>query len=326
MPSTQARTSATRVAGSTGAAAERSQPLDLAGRAVLLATDGSPGALAGACVAQALAAKYQAVVYAVKVVDTRPAPIPPLLDLALAIGDALVDPALHAVQAQEVRAAIGAATGRMVDWPVQITLGTPASAIAKEARRIGAALVIVGLRRHGRLERAVADETALNVMRNAPCPVLGVVPEMRALPVRVLAAVDFSESSLSAARTARAVVGDAATLVLAYVPPLTPFMQDDGERVIHELGVQASFERTARELGEDGVRFDHVVLHHQRPRPTAEMILEYADGASIDLIAAGSARHSRIDRWMMGSVSTELVRDGSRSVLIVPPKDTSNRR
>jgi len=31
-------------------------------------------------------------------------------------------------------------------------------------------------------------------------------------------------------------------------------------------------------------------------------------------------QHSRLDRWMVGSVSAELVRDGRRSVLIVPPK------
>jgi nucleotide-binding universal stress UspA family protein len=37
------------------------------------------------------------------------------------------------------------------------------------------------------------------------------------------------------------------------------------------------------------------------------------------LIAAGSARPSRVDRWLLGSVSTDLIRDGRCSVLVVPP-------
>lgn len=294
--------------------------LDLSGRTILLATDGSAGALAGAHVALALATTYRAVVHVVSVVDTRSAPIPPPLDMALAMGDELIGGAIHKEQVEEVQSALSAATGQPIDWPVRMMLGTPASAIAREARRISASLVIVGLRRHGRLNRAMNDETALNVMRNAPCPVLGVVPGTTRLPVRVLAAVDFSEGSFIAARTARAVMGENAHLVLAYVPPLSTLLPGDGERFIHDLGVDAAFARTVSDLGSDGITFDQVVLHHELPRTPAEMILEYADSAQCDLIAAGSAHHSRLDRWMVGSVSTDLVRDGSRSVLIVPPQ------
>ncbi len=48
-------------------------------------------------------------------------------------------------------------------------------------------------------------------------------------------------------------------------------------------------------------------------------MLDYAEGMGIDLIAAGSDRHSGVDLWLMGSVSADLVRDGRRTVLIVPP-------
>ena len=51
----------------------------------------------------------------------------------------------------------------------------------------------------------------------------------------------------------------------------------------------------------------------------AELLLECADAASIELIAAGSGRPSRVDRWLLGSVSTDLIRDGRYSVLVVPP-------
>ena len=50
-----------------------------------------------------------------------------------------------------------------------------------------------------------------------------------------------------------------------------------------------------------------------------ESSVEYAEEVGSDLITAGSVQHSRLDRWMVGSVSGELVRNGRRSVLVVPP-------
>jgi nucleotide-binding universal stress UspA family protein len=315
-----------RNTGAISDANEHFRHFELAGRAVLLATDGSPGASAGARVALELTRKYHAVVHVVSVVDTRKVPFPPALDVALAIDDADGELELHQQHVQNVRTALATATGQVIDWPVRIVLGTPASAIVHEAQRVGAALIIVGLRRHGRIDRALNNETALNVIRNAACPVLGVVAGTMALPGRVLAAMDFSETSLAAVRAARAVMSNGAFLVMAYAPPLAAFLADEGEKFIHDMGVRAAFARVTGELGDDGVTFDHVVLQHELPGTTAEMILEYADDTQSDLIAAGSARHSRVDRWMMGSVSTDLVRDGRHSVLIVPPRGAQRRQ
>ncbi len=86
------------------------------------------------------------------------------------------------------------------------------------------------------------------------------------------------------------------------------------------MGVQAGFARLARELADDGIAFDHVVLRTVQPQSPAQALLEYADEMGADLITAGSVQHSRLDRWMVGSVSGELVRDGRRSVLVVPPR------
>lgn len=310
-----------RLSQLTGASTQHERPLDLTGRVVLLATDQSELSMAAAHVAHGLAERHHARIQVVSVVDTRSAPIPPPLDIALQIGDEVANPAVHEARNTELRDGISAALGAPVDWPVRTMLGTPAHAIAQEARRVHAALIVVGLRRHHRIDRATHDETALEIMRHAPCPVYGVVAGTTALPTRVLVAMDFSRTSRIAARTACAVVGEHATVVMAYVPRLETFLPDDGEREIHELGVEAGFERTARELAVPGISFDHVVLHHQRPRPTSEALLEEADASKADLIAAGSARHGRLDRWMLGSVSTELARDGRRSVLVVPPRD-----
>ncbi|HEX7978571.1 MAG TPA: universal stress protein [Gemmatimonadaceae bacterium] len=312
-------TTAVRVDETTGASTQALRPLDLAGRAVLLATDGSPGALAAARLAHALATTHHARIHVVSVVDTRGAPIPPPLDMALALGGAVVDESIHADQGA-IREELSGATGASIDWPVRTRLGTPAASIVKEAQHVGAVLVILGLRRHGRLDRAVHDETTLNVMRRASCPVLGVVAEMKDLPRRVLSAVDFSEGSLLAVRSGEAVTGEHAVLVLAYVQPMNGFLDDEGECRIHDMGVQAGFAKLRKEFGDDGVKLDQVVLHHTPAQSPAQALLDYAEQVGSDLITAGSVQHSRLDRWMVGSVSGELVRDGRRSVLIVPPR------
>ena len=307
------------IAEETGASTRASRLLDLSGRAVLLATDGSPGAIAGACVAQELARRYHAAIHVVSVVDTRGTAVPPPLDLALAMGDAVVGTSVRAEQTEAVRARIAAEIGERVDWPVRVKLGTPATSIVNDAQRVGAVLIVMGLRHHSRLDRAVHDETTLNVIRHAACPVLGVTEETRALPTRILIAMDFSEASVIATRTAESIAGEHPVVVLAYVARRGALALEEGEAVVHELGVGAAFARVEQDLMKDDVTFEHIVLHQATERTTAESLLEHADSARCDLIAAGSVRRGRLDRWRMGSVSRDLVRDGRRSVLIAPP-------
>lgn len=294
----------------------------LSGRPVLLATDGSPASAGATHVLRAMAVELNARPHTLVVLDTRGAPIPPPLDAAIQLADATVGPGSHAEQEAAVRRGLAATLGHEVDWPVRMGVGTPAAAIVREALRIDAAMIVMGLRRHGRTDRVLNDETTLNVIRTAPCPVFGVAPELRNLPKCVLAAIDFSNASLSAASVARGLVPRDGRLVLAYVPPLAMYPPDDGEGVVHSLGVQAGFERATRDLGSDRLTIDSVVLHHELKRQVSDLLLEYADTTSAEVIAAGSARLSRVDRWMLGSVSTDLVRDGRYSVLVVPPGGT----
>jgi len=304
----------------TSAGARYALPFNLEGRAVLLAMDGSVGASAGARMALGLATAHGAIVHVLRVIDSRALPFPPALDVALAVEDPDRDLTSHRKEVLEMQSLLSAVAGQVVDWPVRVTIGAPAVTIVEEARRLDAALVIVGLHKYGRVDRVLNNETSLNVMRKCSCPVLGVVPGITAVPTRILAATDFSAASLAASRIAKAIADERALLVLAYVPPITALLGDEGERRIHDLGLQAAFAYTARQLGDRDVTFDHVVLEHDLSTSTAATILAYAASTKCDLIAAGSARQGRLERWMMGSVSTELVRDGSCSVLIVPPR------
>jgi len=301
-----------------------SGPFALAGRPVLVASHGSPGAMASVRVALALERTHGASIHVVKVVDTSAVPMSAGLGIALAMGDAVAGSSVHKEQEDELRATLSTETGQRITWPVRITIGTFAAAIVREAERIGAALIVMGLRRHGPGDRTLNDDTARKVMQRAPCPVLGVVAGTNALPTRVLAALDFSSTSIAAARAARALASQHTHIVLAYVASTTQSVPDDGERLIHDLGVDAALAKTRKELDGAAVTFDEVILHHGRPGSPAILLLEAAEDAKCDLISAGSARHGRMERWLMGSVSAEIVRDGRFSVLIVPPADTAN--
>jgi nucleotide-binding universal stress UspA family protein len=300
---------------------ELAELVEFEGRSVLLATDGSPASAAATHVAYALAREHRAVVHAISVIDTRPAILPASLDLALANAGGTLGAGRQARQLEVMRDSLAATVGASVDWPLRVVVGAPAAAITQEALRVRASLIVTGLRRHGPLDRAVHDETTLSVIRRATCPVLAVTATTHTLPTRVLAALDFGRSSTTAARGASRLVVSGGSVVLAYVPPITGESMDEGEALIRELGIAAAFDRCQSELGSPAARVDRAVLHHKLPQSTAKLLLEYAAATKADLVAAGSMRQRRIDRWLLGSVSTELVRDGRRSVLIVPPVD-----
>src|SRR5438067_11158081 len=145
----------------TSAAARHALPFDLDGRTVLLAMDGSVGASAGARVALALATAHGAIVHVLRVIDTRALPFPPALDIALAVEDPDRDLTSHRKEVREMQSLLSALAGQVVDWPVRVTIGTPAVTIVDEARRLDAALVIVGLHKYGRVDRLLNNETAL---------------------------------------------------------------------------------------------------------------------------------------------------------------------
>lgn len=300
---------------------DRTERVSFNGRSVLLATDGSPSAKSATCFADTMAADLHARVHVVVVLDIRRAPMPAPLDKAMQLAGEAVGPGVHAEQEDAVRRGLSATLGHDVDWNIRMAVGAPAEAITREARRVDAALIVMGLRHHGRTARVLNDETTLNVIRTAPCPVLGVAPGTETLPTRVLAAMDFSVASFSAAAVARALMPSGGMLTLAYVPPLLSYPAEDGEGMIHSLGVQAGFDRARKNL-DGGVKVEQEIMHHESRAPVADLLLECADSTSASLIAAGTARPSRVDRWLLGSVSTDLIRDGRCSVLVVPPDGT----
>jgi nucleotide-binding universal stress UspA family protein len=168
------------------------------------------------------------------------------------------------------------------------------------------------------------DETTLVVARRARATVLGVAPSLQTLPRDAVVGVDFGPASVRAARAALDVLvqptaADPTTLRLVYVDRsgVEGTHEDTaGEALIKQLGVTAAFERLVTDLAAPpGVRVEWVVRHGV----PADELLAYAEESRADLIAIGSLRHERIERWILGSVTTEVIRDGRCSVLVIPP-------
>ena len=211
------------------------------------------------------------------------------------------------------------------NWPILVEVGNPSEAIAWAALRDNVGLVAMGLRAHPRLDRLIGRETVLQVVRQVNVPVIAVTPDLETLPRRVLVAMDFSRSSIRAARTALQLVGPGATVTLAYVRPPANFGSEvaEGAGVIMQQGIAASFARLRRILeAPPGVELRPMVLDG---RP-GDALLAAATEMGADLIAAGRHRRDFLDRLRIGSVATQLIRAAQCSVLVTPPGAASIAR
>ena len=95
--------------------------------------------------------------------------------------------------------------------------------------------------------------------------------------------------------------------------------------MIHELGVDAAFAWFRGELARaPDAPVEQVKLRRWTSARVAEVLLSWADGADVDMLALGSMRHGRVERWILGSVTTDIARDGRRPMLVVPPGDRAN--
>jgi nucleotide-binding universal stress UspA family protein len=204
------------------------------------------------------------------------------------------------------------------DWTHEVRIGRPARALVTAADYRGADLIVVGRRSHGFMDRVLGDETTLQVMRMSSVPVLAVESDL-GKPKSIVVAMDFSVSSVRAAHIALDLLGPAGTLYLAYVEPPADVLPA-GFAVAGETrfpgDVVVWFRRMIADLTpRNGVLVEPVVL---TGRPVAA-ISDFAEGVGADLIAAGCHGHGRMERFLLGSVSTGLVREARCPVLVTPP-------
>jgi nucleotide-binding universal stress UspA family protein len=282
---------------------------------ILVATRGTPTSDAALRVAAAIAARQGDRVEVVAVLEPLP-----ILDAGFA-------PAIVPYDAfdqqrgedltERVKGQIAAVTGSSEMWPIQVRIGSPAGEIAKASRASDVVMVVLGVGRHSPADRIFGGETALKVSRTAPVPVYAVAPGRDKLPRRAVVGMDFSASSIEAARQAMRLLEAPAQLSLVHVSPaleIPPIALEEWQ-AMYARGVMEGFEKVKVKLAPPpGITVDTVTLSGE----AAEEILRLATHLNADLIAAGSHGHNFIERVLIGSVATKLLRATPCSMLLVP--------
>jgi nucleotide-binding universal stress UspA family protein len=283
---------------------------------ILVATDGSRDSDGSVRVGLALARRDGRPVTLLSVVE--PLPVYELDAIAAVDVDQLTtvtresrEVALHA---QRLRTHPG-----IPDWACRIEVGSRVDTIATQAERYGASLIILGVGEHGVAARIFRRETALRVIRSATVPVLAVPMYGWGVPHSAVAAIDFTESSVDAAREALELLGGEGTLYLAHVSPRVPIAQGDSRtwEEVTSTGNLPRLEAVAQRLDvPPGVQVEYVTLHGE---PAHELIA-FAEEFKVDLIAAGAHGRTVLGRLLLGSVSSKLVRTAHCWVLVAPPR------
>ena len=194
---------------------------------------------------------------------------------------------------------------------VQVRTGPPASEIADFAREIGAEAIVVGLGRHQFLERALGNETALQLVQLASTPVFAVPSGLSSLPRRSLAAIDFSPTSIASARSYAQCLSPGDTLRLVYAAGVW----QGGYPVEQRASAEGVLSAVVRQIDVPrGVNIEQSVVEGE---PAAQ-ILALATSTNADVIVLGSHGYGFWKRLTIGSVASKIVRLSSIAVFITP--------
>jgi nucleotide-binding universal stress UspA family protein len=276
---------------------------------LLVATDGSVQSDAAVRMAHLLSRASGQTVRVLAVVQAAPVPLddPGLVPPPLELDDERKREMLDTVTAQ-----IAGVAGPDANWPIEIVHGHPPRTIVRFARAYAAPLIVLGLGRHRMLDRLIGSETAVQVLRLTTIPVLAVPPGCESLPRRAVAAVDFSELSVAAVRTALGVLEAGASFQLVHVNTGTDDLVDERPDASR---LERAWDDIVRQIGApEDVRLRTLTLSGAPGRE----LLSFARGSRADLIVAGTHGRGIMQRLVLGSVATQLLRGAECSVLVTP--------
>jgi nucleotide-binding universal stress UspA family protein len=162
------------------------------------------------------------------------------------------------------------------------------------------------------VDRTLGGETALHLAQDAMAPVLAVPASATAIPRRVIAAIDFSATSVLAARTAAGWLRAGDELHLVSVAP-KPRRSDRAVPAIQPVVDRLT--KAGEELGvAPGVRVQSTGVFGD----PARTLLDHAQRIDADLIALGSHGYGAVKRLVVGSVASKIIRVATCAVLVAP--------
>jgi universal stress protein E len=223
--------------------------------------------------------------------------------------------------------AAAAAEGLAPQPVITTRAGDPFKVISDEADRVEADLIVVGAHRKRLLGDVFTGTTIERVMRLGSRPVLMVNRDGEKPYRQVLAAVDLSEASAHALRTARAIglLDPAhAAAVHGFIPLAEGMMyyaNVDQKRIEEHVAISASEARAALGgfLRDNGFADMADVLFVEKGGPY-EAIEIGVSKFRPDLLVIGTRGHSGVKRILLGSVADQVLRQIDTDILAVPPR------
>jgi len=201
---------------------------------------------------------------------------------------------------------------------VQVRTGPAVQEIADVARESNAEVIVLGIGRHHFIERALGNETALQLIQVASTPVLAVPSTMTSLPRRVVAAVDFSPTSFASVRTVAQWLVSGDVIHLVYAAGVWPGGFPATQRISAESVLQAAAQQIH---APPGVKIERSVVEGD---PAAQ-ILEISATTAADLIAMGSHGYGFWKRLTIGSVASKVIRLSTTAVFVTPIGSVASR-
>jgi nucleotide-binding universal stress UspA family protein len=291
---------------------------------ILVCYDESPGADQAVALAAAMPWDSETVIHLVTAVDG-------VHELRAAWGPlASADPATlesearaHAIEALESVRSRMSPIGLTVDCAV--VTGRAPQALAEEARRLPATLMIVGSRGLGTILATLLGSVSAELVDIAPCPIL----VARSASVRgIVFATDGSPSAEAAeevlanlpiARRVPVRVLSSAEVLRVWTAGIAPTMYHQA------LAAQADYEAEMRQRHDAlaAASCARLAAHgidaraDVRPGDPAAEVLAAAAAAGADLIVLGSRGQTGLRRLILGSVARRVLHHAPASVLVV---------
>jgi len=284
---------------------------------ILIPTDDSEGAIAGAKYGIALASRTDADVHVLSVVE------------AGGETDDLDDGPLSTLEenAQEATETVAKLTREFdeeLDVTTTVERGTPFQSIREYAHRRDIDVIAIGTKGRSGLERVLLGSVTENVLRTVRTPVLAVPPDADVAAIDdvafddVLLPTDGSDGAAIAAEWGIAL----ATLLDSMVHSVYSVDTNafGGARDPSELldALERRGEAALETVRERARSADVSVSGSIANGAPATVITEYATDNDVDLIVMGTHGRTGIGQWFLGSVTENVVRQTEVPVLCVP--------
>lgn len=208
---------------------------------------------------------------------------------------------------------------------VSVIVGKRQRAIARYAQEWGADLIVLGGYRD-RFSDALLGTTAERVMRQAQRPILVV----NAVPIGqyadVLMATDLSEAFTRVVRLTEdlgVLEGARVSVVHAFEPAVNamPYATDNTESHAEQYMQymrRSTDDTLAAQFGAAGLDLSQFSIFKRDAAPL-RAIDDVSQRIESDLVVVGASRFPALKRTLVGSVSSEVVRNLQCDVLVVPP-------